>query len=88
MAKKSMIAREHKRTKTVARYFAKRAAVKAILADTQASDDEKWDALEAITNHVVPGRWADSRPMTDKEMNGTLVVALPLSQTDRFSWAL
>lgn len=43
-------------------------------------DDEKWDALQAITEHVVPGRWADSRPMTDKEMKGTLVVALPLDE--------
>jgi len=43
-------------------------------------DEEKWDALEAITNHVIPGRWEDSRPMTDKEMKGTLVVALPLDE--------
>ncbi len=43
-------------------------------------DQEKWDALEAITNHVIPGRWVDSRPMTDKEMKGTLVVALPLDE--------
>ncbi len=41
---------------------------------------EKWDALEAITEHVVPGRWADSREMTEKEMKGTLVVALPLDE--------
>ena len=44
MAKKSMIAREHRRTRTVARYAGKRAALKAILADTRASDEEKWDA--------------------------------------------
>lgn len=44
-------------------------------------DDEKWDALEAITDHVVPGRWADSRPMTEKEMKGTLVAALPLDES-------
>ncbi len=41
---------------------------------------EKWAALEAITEHVVPGRWADSRPMTDKEFKGTLVVALPIGE--------
>ncbi len=41
---------------------------------------EKWAALETITEHVVPGRWADSREMTDKEMKGTLVVALPLDE--------
>lgn len=42
--------------------------------------DEKWAALEAITEHVVPGRWADSRPMTEKEFKGTLVVALPIDE--------
>ena len=44
MAKKSMIAREHKRTRMVARYAAKRAALKAVLTDLNASDEEKWDA--------------------------------------------
>jgi hypothetical protein len=42
--------------------------------------DEKWNALEAITEHVVPGRWADSRVMTEKEQKGTLVVALPITE--------
>ncbi len=42
--------------------------------------DEKWAALEAVTDHVVPGRWADSRPMTEKEFKGTLVAALPISE--------
>ncbi len=42
--------------------------------------DEKWAALEAITDHVVSGRWADSRPMNDKEFKGTLVVALPINE--------
>ena len=44
MAKKSMIAREKKRTQMVAKYAVKRAALKAILNDTGAADDEKWDA--------------------------------------------
>jgi len=44
MAKKSMIAREHKRTRMVARYAAKRAVLKAVLTDVNASDEEKWDA--------------------------------------------
>ena len=42
--------------------------------------DEKWSALEAITNHVIPGRWDESRLMTEKEMKGTLVAALPLTE--------
>ncbi|MCP4304988.1 MAG: pyridoxamine 5'-phosphate oxidase family protein [bacterium] len=41
---------------------------------------EKWAALEAITDHVIPGRWADSRPMTEKEFIGTLVAALPIDE--------
>lgn len=41
---------------------------------------EKWTALEAVTEHVIPGRWAESRPMTDKELKGTLVAALPISE--------
>ena len=41
---------------------------------------EKGDALAAITDHVIPGRWADSRPMSEKEQKGTLVVALPIAE--------
>ena len=36
MAKTSMIAREHKRTKTVEKFAAKRAAIKAVLNDANA----------------------------------------------------
>lgn len=48
MAKKSMIARELKRTKTVARFAAKRAELKAIIVDPKASDDQKWDAQVSL----------------------------------------
>jgi len=41
---------------------------------------EKLVAFEALTNHVIPGRWADSRPITEEEMRGTLVVALPITE--------
>ena len=44
MAKKSMIAREHKRTRLVAKHSAKRTALKAVVNDVNASDEEKWDA--------------------------------------------
>lgn len=44
MAKKSMIAREKKRARTVEKYAEKRAALKAILSDVNATDEEKWDA--------------------------------------------
>ncbi len=44
MAKTSMIARENKRAKIVKKFAVKRAALKAILKDVKASDDEKWEA--------------------------------------------
>lgn len=44
MAKSSMIARENKRTRTVEKFAAKRAELKAILKDENASDEEKWVA--------------------------------------------
>jgi small subunit ribosomal protein S14 len=48
MAKKSMIAREAKRTSTVARYAKKRAEIKVVLSSVTASDEEKWDAQIAL----------------------------------------
>lgn len=48
MAKKSMIAREKKRSRMVAKYAGKRAAIKAVLNDPKASDDDKWDAQVAL----------------------------------------
>jgi small subunit ribosomal protein S14 len=48
MAKKSMIAREAKRTQTVARYAQKRAALKAVIGDVNASDEEKWEAQQTL----------------------------------------
>ena len=48
MAKKSMIARENKRARTVARFAQKRATLKAILNNQDVSDEEKWDAQVAL----------------------------------------
>lgn len=48
MAKKSMIARENKRARLVAKYAQKRATLKAIIADVNASDEDKWDAQIAL----------------------------------------
>ena len=59
MAKNSMIAREKKRERTVARYAARRAELKAILKDVNASDDEKWDAqvkLQKLPRDASPVR--------------------------------
>ena len=59
MAKKSMIAREKKRAKTVARFAKKRAELKVILHDPKAGDDEKWDAqvkLQKLPRDASPVR--------------------------------
>ncbi|MEI8643614.1 30S ribosomal protein S14 [Pseudoalteromonas sp. Hal040] len=45
MAKNSMKAREAKRTKLVAQFAEKRAALKAIISDVKTSDDDRWDAV-------------------------------------------
>ena len=42
--------------------------------------EEKRLAFEAVTEHIVPGRWADSRPMTDKEAKGTLIAAIDIDE--------
>lgn len=44
MAKKSMIAREAKRTRTVAKFAVKRTALKAIIANHESSAEEVWEA--------------------------------------------
>ena len=48
MAKKSMVARENKRARTVAKYAAKRAKLKEIIADVNADDDALWEAQIAL----------------------------------------
>jgi len=42
--------------------------------------ETKYEALRAITEHIVPGRWPDVRPPHPKEMKGTLVLALSLEE--------
>jgi nitroimidazol reductase NimA-like FMN-containing flavoprotein (pyridoxamine 5'-phosphate oxidase superfamily) len=41
---------------------------------------EKLAALTAIVEHVVPGRSADARPPNEKELAGTSVLALPITE--------
>ena len=48
MAKKSMVAREVKRQKTVARFAAKRAELKKIIKSPNASDEERREALAQL----------------------------------------
>jgi uncharacterized protein len=43
-------------------------------------DDELERALEAVTEKLVPGRWADVRWPTRKELKGTAALALPITE--------
>jgi uncharacterized protein len=47
-----------------------------LLAERQ----EMLQALEALTEHVVPGRWAEVRSPNELEMRQTAVLALPLEE--------
>jgi nitroimidazol reductase NimA-like FMN-containing flavoprotein (pyridoxamine 5'-phosphate oxidase superfamily) len=53
-----------------------------VLGEAEAVRDEKekWDALEAIVEHVAPGRWAEVREPSAKEMAATLVLRLPIEE--------
>ncbi|MBA3552129.1 MAG: pyridoxamine 5'-phosphate oxidase family protein [Actinobacteria bacterium] len=42
--------------------------------------DEKTDALRAIVEHVMPGRWAQARHPTAKELKATSVLSLSLEE--------
>ena len=59
MAKKSMIAREAKRIKTVAKFADKRASLKAIMNDEKATSEERYEAsvkLQKLPRNSSPSR--------------------------------
>lgn len=68
MAKRSMLEREKKREKTVAKFAAKRKALKAIIADVNASEEEKWDAQMAFQK--LPRNASPSRLMNRCGLTG------------------
>jgi len=41
---------------------------------------EKLDALESLSEHIVPGRWAESRQPNETELKQTLVMRLPIEE--------
>jgi uncharacterized protein len=43
-------------------------------------EDERWQALRVITDHLIPGRWAAARQPTRKEMAATAVLSVPLTE--------
>jgi nitroimidazol reductase NimA-like FMN-containing flavoprotein (pyridoxamine 5'-phosphate oxidase superfamily) len=42
--------------------------------------EDKLEALRAFTEHIVPGRWAEVRQPNRQELQGTLVLSLPLTE--------
>ncbi len=59
MAKTSVVERDKKRDKIQAKYAAKRKALKAIINDRGASDDERWEAqakLQKLPRNASPNR--------------------------------
>lgn len=59
MAKRSMIEREKKRARTVAKFAEKRAELKAIINSASSTDEERWDAqlkLQQLPRNASPSR--------------------------------
>jgi hypothetical protein len=50
---------------------------KATLLEDRAG---KWEALQAFTEHVAPGRWQEVRQPSEKELQSTTVLAIPLNE--------
>ncbi len=69
MAKLSLIEREKKRTKTVAKFATKRAELKAIIDDTSKSEEERYDArlkLQALPRNASPIRQRNRCALTGR----------------------
>jgi nitroimidazol reductase NimA-like FMN-containing flavoprotein (pyridoxamine 5'-phosphate oxidase superfamily) len=41
---------------------------------------EKLEALKALSEHILPGRWAESRQPNERELKQTLVMRLPIKE--------
>jgi uncharacterized protein len=57
-----------------------RSAVVFGTATVVTDEDERARALQLITDHLIPGRWAAARQPTAKEMAATAVLSLPLTE--------
>ena len=69
MAKKSMIMRENRRAKLVAKYAAKRARLKAIVVDEKSTDEERIEAvakLAAMPRDASPTRMRNRCSITGR----------------------
>src|SRR5271170_1544188 len=50
---------------------------KAVLVDDA---EEKLEALRLLSEHIIPGRWADSRQPNEREVKATSVLRLPIEE--------
>jgi nitroimidazol reductase NimA-like FMN-containing flavoprotein (pyridoxamine 5'-phosphate oxidase superfamily) len=41
---------------------------------------EKLEALRALSEHILPGRWADARQPNERELKATLVMRMPIEE--------
>jgi uncharacterized protein len=57
-----------------------RSAIVFGTATVVSNDDERLHALEVITDHLIPGRWASVRQPAKKELAATMVLAVPLAE--------
>ena len=44
------------------------------------NDDERYKALEIISNQIIPGRWGEVRLPNDKEMKATKILKIPITE--------
>jgi uncharacterized protein len=53
-----------------------------ILGTAKAVEDptEKLEALRLLSEHILPGRWAESRYPNDKELKATMILSLPITE--------
>ena len=53
-----------------------------ILGTAQAVTDpeEKLSALQVLSEHIIPGRWAESRQPNEQELKATLALKLPIEE--------
>ena len=46
----------------------------------RADPTEKLEALRLLSEHILPGRWTESRQPNEKELKATLVMRLPIEE--------
>jgi uncharacterized protein len=57
-------------------------SVMIIGSATEVKDlDEKRIGLESLVEHIIPGRSADARPPTEKELKSTMLLRLPITES-------